>query len=270
MSGFHTVEKIGGTSMTRFADVMKNVIIGNRSGEELYNRIFVVSAYGGITNLLLENKKTGEPGIYGFFAKDSAEWRAALEKTREEMLRLNRTFEGVGLDVAEADEWNERRPVEWNLMAFEENEGISRLICDLNRIYREQPELYAVDDAPEKFEWINSIAADTCCLSYARKGLKEDEMLLVVANFSGVAREVATGVPAAGKYKEILNTDDVKYGGSGVVNSRAKRSRAVECDERDNSLVVRLAPLSLSILKFFPVALEDTAKQAGGRTRKRG
>lgn len=177
----------------------------------------------------------------------------------------------MGQDVAEADEWNERRPVEWNLMAFEENEGISRLICDLNRIYREQPELYAVDDAPEKFEWINSIAADTCCLSYARKGLKEDEMLLVVANFSGVAREVATGVPAAGKYKEILNTDDVKYGGSGVVNSRAKRSRAVECDERDNSLVVRLAPLSLSILKFFPVALEeDTAKQAGGRTRKRG
>lgn len=176
----------------------------------------------------------------------------------------------MGQDVAEADEWNERRPVAWNLMAFDENEGISRLICDLNRIYRGQTELYAVDDAPEKFEWINSIAADTCCLSYARKGLKADEMLLVVANFSGIAREVATGVPAAGKYKEILNTDDAKYGGSGVVNSRAKRSRAVECDERENSLVVRLAPLSLSILKFFPVALEDTAKQAGGRTRKRG
>ena len=52
MSGFHTVEKIGGTSMTRFGDVMKNVIIGKRSGDEFYNRIFVVSAYGGITNLL--------------------------------------------------------------------------------------------------------------------------------------------------------------------------------------------------------------------------
>ena len=71
MSGLHTVEKIGGTSMTRFGDVMKNVIIGKRSGADLYNRIFVVSAYGGITNLLLENKKTGAPGIYGFFADDS-------------------------------------------------------------------------------------------------------------------------------------------------------------------------------------------------------
>lgn len=109
MSGFHTVEKIGGTSMTRFADVMNNVIIGKRKGEELYNRIFVVSAYGGITNLLLENKKTGEPGIYGFFAMDSQEWRPALEKTREEMLRLNRTFEGIGLDIAKADEFVNQR-----------------------------------------------------------------------------------------------------------------------------------------------------------------
>ena len=109
MSGFHTVEKIGGTSMTRFGDVMRNVIIGKRQGNELYNRIFVVSAYGGITNLLLENKKTGAPGIYGFFAKDSAEWRPALEKTREEMLRLNRTFEDIGLDVAKADEFVNQR-----------------------------------------------------------------------------------------------------------------------------------------------------------------
>lgn len=109
MSGFHTVEKIGGTSMTRFADVMKNVILGRRSGQELYNRIFVVSAYGGITNLLLENKKTGAPGIYGFFAMDSQEWRPALEKTREEMKRLNRTFADIGLDVEMADEFVDQR-----------------------------------------------------------------------------------------------------------------------------------------------------------------
>ena len=109
MSGFHTVEKIGGTSMTRFGDVMKNVIIGKRSGDEFYNRIFVVSAYGGITNLLLENKKTGAPGIYGFFAMDSEEWRPALEKTREEMKRLNRTFAEIGLDVEKADAFVDQR-----------------------------------------------------------------------------------------------------------------------------------------------------------------
>ena len=57
--GLHTVEKIGGTSMSRFEEVMRNVIIGKRKGADLYNRIFIVSAYGGITNMLLENKKNG-------------------------------------------------------------------------------------------------------------------------------------------------------------------------------------------------------------------
>ncbi len=58
----HTVEKIGGTSMTQFDRVVKNVIIQDRSGEDLYQRIFVVSAYGGITDLLLEGKKTRNTG----------------------------------------------------------------------------------------------------------------------------------------------------------------------------------------------------------------
>ena len=69
--GIHTVEKIGGTSMTRFGELLDNILIADRKGNELYNRIFIVSAYGGITNLLLEDKKTGEPGVYGKFADGS-------------------------------------------------------------------------------------------------------------------------------------------------------------------------------------------------------
>ena len=55
--GIHTVEKIGGTSMTRFGELMANILIGDRKGSELYNRIFVVSAYGGVTNLLLTTRR---------------------------------------------------------------------------------------------------------------------------------------------------------------------------------------------------------------------
>ena len=107
--GNHTIEKIGGTSMSRFGEVMNNVIIGSRKGAELYNRVFVVSAYSGITNLLLEDKKTGEPGVYGFIAKDSRNWPEALEKVRTKMLDYNRSFESIGLDVADADKFvNER------------------------------------------------------------------------------------------------------------------------------------------------------------------
>jgi aspartate kinase len=57
-----TVEKIGGTSMSKFPEVLQNIIIGNRKGNDLYNRIFVVSAYSGVTNWLLEHKKNGGTG----------------------------------------------------------------------------------------------------------------------------------------------------------------------------------------------------------------
>ena len=108
--GIHTVEKIGGTSMTRFGELLDNIFIGSRKADELYNRIFVVSAYGGVTNWLLEDKKTGEPGIYGSFAAGkNEEWQEKLETTRAKLIELNRSFEKLGLDQNKADEFvNER------------------------------------------------------------------------------------------------------------------------------------------------------------------
>ena len=103
--GIHTVEKIGGTSMSRFGEVMNNVIIGKRSASELYNRIFVVSAYSGITNLLLEDKKNGAPGVYGHIAAGSAHWTDAMDKVRAKMLEYNRSFADIGLNVEEADKF---------------------------------------------------------------------------------------------------------------------------------------------------------------------
>jgi len=121
--GKHTVEKIGGTSMSRFGEVMKNVIVGSRKPNELYNRIFVVSAYGGITNLLLENKKNGAPGVYGKFAIGRDDWAESLEEVKAKMLEFNKSFENIGLDVKAADEFvNERI------------EGIKCCLNDLKRI----------------------------------------------------------------------------------------------------------------------------------------
>jgi Aspartokinases len=80
MSIGHSVEKIGGTSMAATETVFDNVFIAGRTGAELYNRIFVVSAYAGMTDLLLEQKKTGEPGVYAHFSGNDTPgaWRAAL------------------------------------------------------------------------------------------------------------------------------------------------------------------------------------------------
>ncbi len=87
----HTVEKIGGTSMSKTEDVLKNVLIGDREGAALYNRMFVVSAYGGMTNKLLEHKKTGEPGVFALFAGAESQWAwsDAISSVGAEMQRLN-------------------------------------------------------------------------------------------------------------------------------------------------------------------------------------
>ena len=87
----HTVEKIGGTSMSRFTELMDNILIGNRTPDQLYNRIFVVSAYGGITNMLLEHKKTGESGVYARFANAESEeaWVDALNQVQVRMQEIN-------------------------------------------------------------------------------------------------------------------------------------------------------------------------------------
>ena len=84
----HTVEKIGGTSMSRVNELRDTLLIGDRSGKDLYNRIFVVSAFGGITNLLLEHKKTGTAGVYASFAQsDSGHgWHEALDRVQDEMI----------------------------------------------------------------------------------------------------------------------------------------------------------------------------------------
>ena len=87
----HTVEKIGGTSMSRFEEVLQNIFIGQRQGAELYQRIFVVSAYSGMTNMLLEHKKTGEPGVYERFADAHNEdaWLEALDNVQQAMTAKN-------------------------------------------------------------------------------------------------------------------------------------------------------------------------------------
>lgn len=87
----HTVEKIGGTSMSRFDELLNNIFIGGREGDSLYQRVFVVSAYSGMTNLLLEHKKTGEPGVYQRFAdaRNEGAWLDALETVRERMVSKN-------------------------------------------------------------------------------------------------------------------------------------------------------------------------------------
>ena len=97
-----SVHKIGGTSMSKFEDVLKNIVIRQAPDGNYFNRIFVVSAYNNVTNWLLEHKKTGEPGVYDFFVKNE-DYRHALDDLLEKLIEINHQLEGIGLDLKVAD-----------------------------------------------------------------------------------------------------------------------------------------------------------------------
>ncbi len=99
-----TVEKIGGTSMSKFQDVMNNIIMKPCQDCGYYNRIFVVSAYNNVTNWLLEHKKTKEPGIYQQFVVH-ADYNRAMMELLDKLIAINRTFENIGLNQEKADEF---------------------------------------------------------------------------------------------------------------------------------------------------------------------
>ena len=107
------------------------------------------------------------------------------------------------------------------------------------------------------FEWINNISGNESYLTFLRRGKQKDQILLIAANFSGIARQITTGVPCDGKYKEVFNTDDVKYGGLGQTNSRIRKAKDVEWDGRPQSVTLTLAPLSVSILRYIPYTEEE-------------
>lgn len=103
----HTVEKIGGTSISNAPAVLENVLVGGRKGSALYNRIFVVSAYSGMTDRLLEHKKTGKPGVYALFARarSRSDWVEAIAEAHREMRRLNAEIFGGSSERRLADKF---------------------------------------------------------------------------------------------------------------------------------------------------------------------
>ena len=158
----------------------------------------------------------------------------------------------MGQDIGEFSEWNEMRQTEWELLKYPDHKGMAALVKKLNELYTTKPALYEWDDKPEGFAWINSINSTENLLTFLGRTRKKESLLVVAANFSGVEKQVKIGVPYEGSYKEILNTDAEEFGGSGMVNKRAKRAVKKEWDDRPYSVSITLAPLSVSILEFRP------------------
>ena len=124
---------------------------------------------------------------------------------------------------------------------------------DLNELYRNHPALYAMDGNSDGFEWIQFTSYDENVVAFLRKTEKPEETILAVCNFSPVSYDsYRVGVPFAGKYKEIFNSDSEKFGGQGVVNARAKAAVHMECDNREFSLKLKLPAYGVAVFGCTP------------------
>ncbi|MDP4273636.1 MAG: aspartate kinase [Bacteroidota bacterium] len=150
-----TVEKIGGTSMSKFEDVLANIIVGKRKAGELYNRIFVVSAYNNVTNWLLEHKKTNEPGVYVKFL-NREDYNQSLNGVMKKLMAINKTLETLGLNVKEADDFIQRRIEKASSYLESMNDVIASGYIDKKNIYLAAREILAsIGEAHSAFNSVN-------------------------------------------------------------------------------------------------------------------
>ena len=160
----------------------------------------------------------------------------------------------MGQDFGQMSEWNENESLPWDLLKYDKHSQTKAYVKALNELYYNTPALYAKDFHPDGFQWINCTSSKDNIVVFLRKTDRPEETLLVTCNFAPVTHEkFQVGVPFAGKYKEILNSEDKKFGGSGIGNSRIKASKKKEADGREDSIEITLAPLGVQIFSCTPV-----------------
>lgn len=171
-------------------------------------------------------------------------------------------------DFAQYDEWWEEREIQWNLLKSPKHKQLNDYVRALNKLYTSEPALHELDYDPNGFEWINNFSANETIIVYLRKA-KDGSNLLVVVNFTPVTRKnYKIGVPFAGKYKEIFNSDDEQFGGSGILNSRVKSSEESECDGRQNSIQITVPPLGIAVFRCTPYTKEELEEIESAKREK--
>ena len=156
----------------------------------------------------------------------------------------------MGGEFGQWQEWNFDESLDWHLLAGESHRGLSRAVADLNNLVRREPALHELDFDGGGFEWIDCHNWQDSVLVFVRRGSKSHDCLVVCCNFTPVLRHgYRIGLPAAGAYEEVFNSDSSWYGGSNAGNSGPIQSAAMPHHGREHSLTMTLPPLAVVVLK---------------------
>ncbi|WPU97172.1 1,4-alpha-glucan branching protein GlgB [Mucilaginibacter sabulilitoris] len=156
----------------------------------------------------------------------------------------------MGAEFGQGDEWNFGQSLQWHVLEYANHQGMSETVKTLNHLYRDEPALYEKAFDFSGFEWIDGGNANDSVLVYGRKGFNEKDDLVIILNMTPVPRHnYRIGVYAAGKWKEIFNSDAKKFWGSGLINPQQIIAEATAWHGKNNSVSITLPPLGAVILK---------------------
>ena len=173
----------------------------------------------------------------------------------------------MGGEFGQREEWSHEDQLQWELLKHASHQQVQSWTKDLNALYRTEPALYERDFEFNGFEWLDMGYDHKAVFAFLRKGFKPEDSILVICNFGNIIRQdYLVGSPTGGVWQEILNSDDVKYGGSGVTSSGKKNmephewiaegrnySTPTSYTVRDYNLTLSLPPLSTIFLKHVSV-----------------
>lgn len=161
----------------------------------------------------------------------------------------------MGDEFGQWREWNHEESLDWDLVDEKAHAGLQKWVADLNTLYSSEPALHKLDFDPMGFEWVDCNDALQSVLSFLRRGPDEDEVFLVVGNFTPETRHgYRVGVPRGGFWREVLNGDAQEYGGSGQGNLGGVWADEVPFHGRPHSVSITLPPLSVVFFKYQRVA----------------
>ncbi|MEJ0029754.1 MAG: 1,4-alpha-glucan branching protein GlgB [Bacteroidota bacterium] len=157
----------------------------------------------------------------------------------------------MGGEFGQSSEWNHDKSLDWHLLEYNFHQGIYKIIKDLNHLYKTEPALYEFGFDNKGFEWLDYSDRESSVILFVRKGWKKEDTLVVACNFTPAVRhDYRVGVPIKGTWKEIFNSDNTKYNGSGVLNQGLMVTKPVKYHGKDYSFAITLPPLGITVLKL--------------------
>jgi len=156
----------------------------------------------------------------------------------------------MGGEFGQWKEWDVEQSLDWHLLDYPMHGGLRLWVGDLNRILREEKALHEMDFDPRGFQWIDVTDADHSVVSLIRRGRMPEDVVVAVFNFTPVPRHnYQIGIPGAGRWAEVLNSDAPLYGGSGMGNMGGVEAVPVSMHGHSHSVTLTLPPLGALFLK---------------------